>query len=141
MRFPIRLNLRLEVTVELTDFSDGQTQSRSRRFLGRHTIPGPPHESWDLFQDHSVPFEADLDLWAQVFLHTEIHLDFDFSSETGRSRQRLGRVDYLQVFAGRGPPGSGSLDLLARQLLIISEEDLWERGYELEEAEVGEIEV
>ena len=137
----MRLCLRLEVTVELTDLADGQTQSRIGQLLGRYTIPGPPRESWDLFQDLAVRFEADLDLWAQILLHTEIHLVCDFSGETDRRRQRLGRIDYLRAFAGRGPPGSGSLDLLARQLLIISEEDLRERGYEIEEAEVAEIEV
>ena len=136
------MRLRLYVTVELTNLADEQVQARSRRFSGRYVVPSfllP--ESWDLYRDHTVRVEVDLNSCEQVFVHTELHLTFDFSRRPGRGRQQLGRIDYLQAFAGRGPPGSGTRDFIARQLLVLSEEDLWDEGYELEESEGGEAEV
>ena len=72
-----------------------------------------------------------LDLAEQVFVHTELHVTCDFSRLNGRGRRQLGRIDYLQAFAGRGPPGSGTRDFVVRQALRISEEDLRDEGYEL----------
>ena len=138
----MHLRLRLYVTVELTDLADEGVQARSRRFSGQYVVPSfllPG--SWDLHRDHTVRVEVDLDSVEQVFVHTELHLTVDFSRSDGRGQQSLGRIDYLQAFAGRGPPGSGARDFIARRFLIISEEEIWDEGEELEESEGGEVEV
>ena len=76
-----------------------------------------------------------------VFVHAELHLTIDFSRRNGRGRLLLGKIDSCQAFAGRGAPGSGTRNFIARRLLIISEEEIWDEGEELEESEGGEGEV
>ena len=135
----MHLRLRIYVTVELTDLAYAGVQLKNRLFSGNYVVPSFRFPgSWDLYRDHAVRIEVNLDLAEQVFVHTELHLTFDFSRRNGRGRQQLGRIDYLQAFAGRGPPGSGTRDFIVRRLLLISEEELWDEGYELEDSEDGD---
>ena len=76
----MRLHLRVYVTVELTDLDFAVLRSNNRLFSGNYEVPSLRFPgSWELYRDHAVRIEVNLNLTEQVFVHTELHVTFDFS--------------------------------------------------------------
>ena len=76
----MRLHLRVYVTVELTDLAYAVVRSNNRLFTGNYKVPSFRFPgSKELYRDHAVRIEVNLNLAEQVFVHTELHVTFDFS--------------------------------------------------------------